>query len=136
MTPREFIEPAGLHGPACTVASHWQPDAQLFFVRNFANAVYRFRIDDATVYLRLTPESYRSEEQIASELHFIYYLASHDYPVAVPILSSGGDWMRRIEVEGITYLACVFEEAPGREFSAGVDADGEFFRMTGRSLGR
>jgi Ser/Thr protein kinase RdoA (MazF antagonist) len=118
------------------VASNWQPDPELIFVRNFVNAVYRFRMDEATVYLRLTPESHRSEEEIASELHFIHYLASNDYPVAESIPSSGGDWVRRIEVEGSTYLASVFAEAPGREFSTGVDLDGEFFRMAGRSLGR
>jgi Ser/Thr protein kinase RdoA (MazF antagonist) len=118
------------------VASNWQPDPELIFVRNFVNAVYRFRMDEATVYLRLTPESHRSEEEIASELQFIRYLASNDYPVAESIPSSGGDWVRRIEVEGSRYLGCVFEEAPGREFSAGSDTNKEFFQIAGRSLGR
>ena len=67
MVTRENSEPRGLRELAMAISRHWT-DGSIVFVRNFSNVVYRLEGAASTppLYLRLTPETHRSGNQISS----------------------------------------------------------------------
>lgn len=140
IVPRESIEPTHLLPVAHALAAEWNIDpSQLEFVRVFHNLVYRYRDAKGARYLRITPDSHRSESEILSELHFVRALASAEISVALPVPTDGGGSVCSIEHEGERYHGALFEEAPGRPFieiAADAPPPRALIHEIGRTMGK
>jgi hypothetical protein len=108
---REFVEPLHLRGVSRQLARHWTNEP-VEFVRNFDNLVYRTS-GSPRMYLRITPDSHRSTDQIQSELEVMLHVGDCGVAVGRPVVSRSGDLIHSVTVGGSELLACVFEEAPG-----------------------
>jgi amicoumacin kinase len=131
---RELVESAELRNLALACGSHWT-ESRLEFVRNFDNLVYR--LQEQRAYLRITSETRRSTAQIESELEIILHAGANGVVASQPIPSSSGKLTHAIQVDGTTYTACVFAEAPGRSFQDSPPKDeATFFHSVGLATGR
>ncbi len=119
------------------LAEQWAPGVEPVFVRAFSNHVYLLPSSAGRLYLRITSGAHRSEPQLQSELEFIRFLAGRGVPVSEPVPSRSGSLVRPLDLNGETYYASVFHEAPGLEFAAlppGVRR--AFLRAAGETMGR
>lgn len=132
---REFVEPKHLVAAARELADHWT-DAAIEFVRNFDNLVYRIATTP-TLYLRITPITHRSREQIESELAVVQHAADSGVPVARPELSRSRCLAHSVLAAGAELVACVFREAEGVPYERWAERDSaEFFRAVGACMGK
>ncbi len=121
----------------CTAAAAVWPFESARFVQRFDNVVYRVLLNGSVCYLRFSPESRRTNQQIESELHLLCYLHDESFPANVPVPARDGQLSREIELDGRSFTACVFSECPGVSFEQLPPTDlGGFCRNTGRTLGR
>jgi Ser/Thr protein kinase RdoA (MazF antagonist) len=85
--------------------------------------------------LRLTPALRRDRAELNGELDFIFHLARHHVPVAVPMHSESGLMVEELVVSGEPYYAVVFGELPGKQIR--ISGKGAaVVRAWGGSLGR
>ncbi len=135
MSEREHVEPADLRPMAEGLVRRWT-DLPIRFVRNFMNLVYEIPREAGSWYLRITPETHRSNSEIASELELIHFLGSRDLPASQPVPSRSRELVHGAHLNGVEYSACVFEEAPGLAYSELTNVNSErFFRAVGRTMG-
>ena len=87
--------------------------ADLTFIREFANTIYRFERDGAAAILRLTRSSHRPATQVQAELAWINFLAARGVAVCQPIATLDGRWLVELPVEGGSYVVVVWQFAPG-----------------------
>ncbi|MEI6308530.1 MAG: phosphotransferase [bacterium] len=129
-----LIQPSHLQ----ELARLWQgvpPQAPLDDVENL---VYPFFCQGRPRILRLAHESRRTLQQVCAELDWIRYLTSGGVPAAAPVPSCNGRLAEVIEVPGSTFVACVFERAPGGPphlDDPNLDQEA-FYREWGRIVGR
>lgn len=101
-----------------------------------ANYVFSFFDAGKRRFLRLTPESERTKNQIAAELDFVIYLRQNGVNAALPIKSASGLLIEEINFGGNRLFACVFEEAEGEQFRFdSAELPEEHFRLRGKTLG-
>ncbi len=112
--------------------------ATLRHVSDAANHVYSFISTGRTLYLRLTPEAFRTREQIEAELDFVSHLArGGGVAVSLPVRSANAETVEVIRIADEPFFACVFEEVEGESFVFGTDEFNEsHFRLRGQTLGR
>ena len=134
--PREEVEPPELRPMALRLAANWTSEPPEF-VRNFANLVYRIRMDGEPAYLRITSSARRSRAQVSSELAMIQHLTDRGVSVARPIEGGDGQLLAEDAADGSVYVACVFEEAIGNFYErADTATETAFFSEAGRTLAR
>ena len=133
---REDVEPPAAGPMAAVLASRWT-DRPPRFERNFTSLVYRLPGDSGSWYLRITPTTHRSERQVASELALVQHAKSCGVACARPLPSRDGQLTQTYSLGDLSYVACVFEEAPGVAFDHEATIDHRaFFRRAGRTMGR
>ncbi len=94
----------------------WQidPGAPPELVRRSSNEVFRARRDGRTVYLRVTPASYRTAREVQGEIDWMHDLAGAGLRVARPIRSTAGRLCEQGRVAGDPVFLTCLQEAPGR----------------------
>ena len=134
MERREFIEPGELRPVVERLVRRWcLPSAR--FVRNIENAVYEIPTGHRSVFLRITPATHHTAEEVASELAFIRFLSDQGVPVARPVADPAGSFEARVELDGTSFAACVFEEASGVSYEDLREVDhSTFFFEVGRLM--
>ncbi len=133
---REHIEAPAGRRMAASLAAHWT-DSSPEFERHFTNLVYRIRGSSGPWYLRITPVTHRSEQQILSELEVVRHLGACGVPCSQPVPARDGRLMHVGEMDGLPHIGCVFEAAPGVVFTdAAVPDQTAFFKSAGRLIGR
>lgn len=138
MINSEKIEPGELRRCAEDLAANWNYKAnEIIFVRNFINLVYKIKKNNKTYFLRITPQSHRTEKQILSELYFINYLSRQNLYVSKPVKSADDKLIHSFLLNGVNYYACVFEEAKGDEYEKiNLKNQDLFFLEAGKTLGK
>lgn len=85
----------------------------LTLVGNHQSFVYRAKVNGRNIYIRITHESHRTEEQICAELNWILFLADNGIEVAKPILSINKSYIEAAANEFDRFFAVAFDEAIG-----------------------
>ncbi len=137
MRHSEAVEPEIVRKASKVLAAEWVPGVEPEFVRTFSNYVYLLPSKAPRFFLRVTSGAHRSEPELRSELCFVQFLGSRGFPVSEPVPSRSGRLVHATELDGETFCASVFREAPGVEFTnLSPSARREFFRLAGRTMGR
>jgi len=105
-TSKKYDQPQILQ-PACQAFGINYKEATL--IRYFSNLVY----DCGDVVLRLTHSKDNSETGIIAELTFMQFMLDKGLPVAKPILSSAGQWTKKVHLESGYLTAVCFEKIVG-----------------------
>lgn len=93
---------------------NWNYDENsIHFWRASANYIYIFTHNSEKYYLRFVQEEDNTVEQIESELEFLAYLNSNNYPCAYAIESKNRRYIETITVEEGSFYGVVFKEAKG-----------------------
>ncbi|MDO9086049.1 MAG: phosphotransferase [Anaerolineaceae bacterium] len=120
------------------LVKNWEYDEdseELFqYFRISANAIYPMKIYGNICYLRFSPVSEKSEENLLAELAFIEYLRNQRYPAMEAIKSISGDQLVRKETDWGEYYACVFKQVEGKQISQ-TDFNDEIMIAYGIALG-
>lgn len=118
------------------VIAHWGGErGDLTFVRDFANAVYRYERNGAAAILRLTHSSHRTAPLIQAELDWIRYLAAGGVPAVLPIATLEGQWLVEIPVAEGSLIAVLWQFAPGGPPQA-EDFTPDLYRKMGQLIGQ
>jgi Ser/Thr protein kinase RdoA (MazF antagonist) len=117
---------------------NWEYDEdseELFqYFRISANAIYPMKIHGNICYLRFSPVSEKSEENVLAELAFIEYLRNQRYPAIEAVISKSGDQLVRTETSLGAYYASVFKKVAGKQISQ-TDFNDEIMYAYGAALG-
>lgn len=117
---------------------NWEYDEdseELFqYFRISANAIYPMKIHGNICYLRFSPVSEKSEENVLAELAFIEYLRNQRYPAMEAVISKSGDQLVRTETPWGAYYASVFKKVAGKQISQ-TDFNDEIMNAYGIALG-
>lgn len=100
-----------------TAAALWKA-THLEYVRSSANHIFRARIVDQPVYLRLTPASQRRRSAIEAELDLVRLVAQTGLQVAEPIALPSGDLVAEVPGGHTTYVAVMFVGLQGTQKEA------------------
>ncbi len=129
------------HNPdlAQMLLGNWEYDesslAMFTKYRISANAIYPFKKNEDTRFLRFCPTSEKPREHIIAELAFIDYLRRHHYQALEPIPSKTGEELVQKATPWGEYVASVFKRVPGKPISeSGLENDILF--TFGASLGQ
>lgn len=87
-------------------------------IGGFENVIYGFEREGRALILRVTHDSHRSVELMASEMHFMDYLAKHGVQIASPVAFDSGNLMECISRENETFILTLFVKAPGGHIDA------------------
>ena len=99
---------------ALDAAQQWElQPASIGLIAHSGNSVYRAKRKCETVILRLTDSNYRTAQETAAELAFIDHLSCCGVQVSCAIPSVDGMLVEEVSCTGNTFLACLFEYAPG-----------------------
>lgn len=90
----------------------------LEFISNSCNEVYKFSKGNTTYFLRLSEKPLEFENRIKAEAHFVQYLAYNGVRVSIPIHTLDGELTTVCRNHEKTYIATVFESAPGKFFDS------------------
>jgi len=104
---------------------------KIVFFGGFENFVYEHK----DIILRITHSIRRTESYVMGELEFVRYLADHGVPVAVPILSPGGNLVETFPIGDGYFLITAFNKAWGHEPEES-ELTGVFFEKWGRLTGQ
>lgn len=116
--------------------AHWGGKrSDLTFVREFANAVYRYERNGAAAIFRLTHSSHRTAPLIQAELDWIRYLAAGGVPAVLPIATQSGQWLVEIPVAEGSLIAVLWQFAPGGPPQV-EDFTPDLYRQMGQLIGQ
>ncbi|MGZ9585768.1 phosphotransferase enzyme family protein [Paenibacillus marinisediminis] len=79
----------------------------------FENVVYSFQQGGQDLILRVGHSSHRTVELMASEMHFMDYLAKHGVRIARPVAFPSGQLIETLESEDAIFILTMFEKAAG-----------------------
>ncbi len=96
----------------------WNLNSPCIFIRHLANHVYQSTQIDQKVILRLSSTSYRSRDEIESELNWVEYLHQNNMTVSRPILSVNNQNIELLTNSNGEYYACLFSFANGKPLDA------------------
>lgn len=80
---------------------------------DFENYVYEVKKDGKPYMLRLTHTSHRSKDQVIAELEWVNDLHARGLHVSMNHLSLNGELVEELVLEDGSFLACLFDKAPG-----------------------
>ena len=125
---------------AKAILENWDHDAegldeafQSFHV--YANAVYPFPKYGKTYWLRFAPEQEKGERNWHAEMAFLEYLQKNGFPCAKPVPSKNGNLIESVSAESGSYLAAVFEQAPGQRLDTVAPTEA-LIRAMGETVGQ
>lgn len=102
---------------ALMILKNWDYDTgstELFkYYRISANAVYPFKANSKTNFLRFAPTSEKSIENVLAELEFIKYLKLSGYTVVEALPSKNNSTVELVQTPWGEYIAEVFQGVPG-----------------------
>lgn len=120
------------------LVKNWEHDSEsleLFkYFRISANAIYPFKKDGESCFLRFRPLTEKGEEILVAELEFLKYLRYHGYPVVEIVDTKEGSGFVRKETPWGEYTGCVFRQMPGKQISQ-TSFDDEVLFAYGSALG-
>ncbi len=106
-------------------------------VSDVENLIFEGFLENQKVAIRLTHLQHRTPSLIAAEMNWIHFLSNNDVAVATPIYSGSNQLVEEVTVNGITWVASVFDWAEGRLAAAIKDQWTPGFISTwGRTLGQ
>ncbi|MCZ8512133.1 phosphotransferase [Paenibacillus filicis] len=113
------------------------PAERLRHIGGFENVIYEYLMDSGSSgILRISHSSHRSEEQLASEQHWVRYLASEGVSVCRPLLFPSGSLLERIDRGEGYFTLTLWDKAPGRKVRGGCEEWGpELFEAWGELTG-
>lgn len=121
------------------ILSDWEYDTDdpdlLKHYRISSNAIYRYKNQGNTFYLRFSPAEEKSRESVLAELEFLRYLRNNGYPAAGTVLSKNGNELEEINTPWGIYNAVVFRKAPGKSLEDIAFTD-ELIYGYGKALGQ
>ena len=118
------------------VIAQWGGErGDLTFVRDFANAVYRYERDGAAAILRLTHSSHRTAPLIQAELDWIRFLNAGGVPAVLPLATQDGQWLVEIPAAEGSLIAVLWQFAPGGPPQA-EDFTPDLYRKMGQLIGQ
>ena len=121
------------------ILNYWEHDQDepnlLEYFRISANAVYVFKNNDKTYFLRFAPEEETSKEKLLSELDFLKYLRSNNFPAVEIVLSKQGKELEVINTPFGTYYAVAFNKVSGTQLSR-VPLTDDIILGWGKALGK
>jgi Ser/Thr protein kinase RdoA (MazF antagonist) len=129
------------HNPdlALMLLKNWPYDEsslEMFqYYRISANAVYPFRQDGETCFLRFSPASEKRKENLAAELEFIGYLRRAHYQALEPVPSRVGELLVQPLTPWGEYYASVFKRVKGQPVSE-TNYEDEILFSYGAALGQ
>ncbi|WP_454190846.1 phosphotransferase enzyme family protein [Paenibacillus sp. Marseille-Q7038] len=108
----------------------------LEFIGNSCNEVYKCSWGNKTYFLRLSDKPLEFEDCIKAEAHFVRYLADNGVRVSIPIHTLDGELTTVCRNHEKTYIATVFEGAPGKLFDSDPELWGpSLFQTWGETMG-
>jgi Ser/Thr protein kinase RdoA (MazF antagonist) len=114
----------------------WGADrGSLAFVGSGANVVFRFEVQGAGRYLRITHAKLRSHAELASTLDFVLHLHRSRVPVCPPVPSLRGRLIEELPQGTDPFLGSVVAEVPGRPIDT-EPPQAAAFAALGRTLGQ
>lgn len=93
------------------VCNKWNLSSELTFIRKVENWIYKD--NEKCVYVRITEPEHRSEEQLNSELDWIFYLGENGVKFAHANRSVDGNLVEEVKSEEHRFFVSVFDEAKG-----------------------
>lgn len=118
------------------VIAHWGGErSDLTFVRDFANAVYRYERDGAAAILRFTHSSHRTAPLIQAELDWIRFLNAGGVPAVLPIATRDEQWLVEIPVAEGSLIAVLWQFALGGPPQP-EDFTPDLYRKMGQLIGQ
>lgn len=116
---------------------NWQyEDIGMFkHYRVSSNAIYPFKREGTTHFLRFAPEEEKWKPNLLAELEFIDYLRSHGYGVLEAVVSKQGEKLVEAETPWGGYIASVFKRVPGMQMDR-TDFSDEIIFNYGKALGK
>ena len=99
------------------------------------NLVYRFTINNAPYYLRLTHTQLRSREKLLAAIEYQQHLFSNSVRVCEPIMSKNNFWIESMQQGKETLLAHVCKAVPGEPIHY-RHTDLSLYQKWGKALGQ
>jgi Putative homoserine kinase type II (protein kinase fold) len=102
------------------------------------NLIYMFNKNERMYILRLSKRPPKELEQVAAELDWLYFLATHGISVSLPLETGAGELVFGIEINAEYWIVCAFEFASGRFWDKNDPAwwNEEIFTAWGVAMGR
>lgn len=117
--------------------SIWSLQGEPAFHRRVANFVYFSKLESRDVVLRLTEETHRGFEEIVSELDWMAYLSQGGLKIAAPIRGLDGKFVFKVQdSDRKTYIAALFEKAPGHSLKDETHISHEMIVGWGQFIGQ
>jgi Ser/Thr protein kinase RdoA (MazF antagonist) len=96
-------------------ARYWgADDNSVKLVSDGINLVYRFEVNGAGKYLRVTHQKIRPQSDLAAAIDFQLFLCSHGSPICQPIPSNSGRYIEEVDQGDLKFLVHATNEVPGQ----------------------
>ena len=100
-----------------------------------SNAIYPFKREGTTHFLRFAPQEEKLKPNLQAELEFIAYLRGKGYGVLEAVPSKAGEKLVEMETPWGVYVASVFKRVPGVQLDRTDFPDDVMFTY-GKALGK
>lgn len=100
-----------------------------------SNAIYPFKYNGETYYLRVVPQDEKDREGILAELHFLNYLHENEFDAVKPVASKNENFLEVISNEWGEYYAVVFKKVQGQSMED-IELTSDQFKIMGITLGK
>ncbi|MNC20867.1 homoserine kinase [compost metagenome] len=100
-----------------------------------SNAIYPFKREGTTHFLRFAPQEEKLKPNLQAELEFIAYLRGNDYGVLEAVPSQAGEKLVEVQTPWGAYVASVFKRVAGVQLDRTEFADDIMF-CYGKALGK
>ena len=129
---------------ALMLLGNWDYDKNaldmLDYYRISANAIYPYKQNEKTFFLRFTPFDVKTEQEMIEEIKFIQYLKEKELNVLEPILSKDKNYLIKKYTPWGEYLACAFKKVSGDRLdgfnSDGIEYTDDLLINYGKTLGK
>lgn len=116
---------------------NWQYDDIGMFkhYRISSNAIYPFKWEGTTHFLRFAPQEEKRKPNLQAELEFIAYLRGNDYGALEAVPSKAGEKLVEVQTPWGAYVASVFKRVAGVQLDRTGCSD-EIMFCYGKALGK
>jgi len=129
---------------ALMLLENWEYDKDAIdMLNNFrisANAVYPYKFNGKTFFLRFVPWNVENENEMKEEIDFILYLHKEGLNVLEPVLSKNGKYLLKKNTPWGEYLVCAFKRVDGEDFENFISNENgysdELIKDYGKTLGK
>lgn len=121
------------------ILENWDYDSSSIdmfkFYRISSNAIYPFKTNGKTKFLRFSPVEEKDKNNLIGELEFIRYLKLNKYPALSTIPSKNNEELLEVSTPWGEYFAVVFDRVAGVQLGE-IDYTYDICKKHGRSLGK